>query len=459
MRRTPRRRSLSGVLAVALLLAACASGPVTPEVGAPDDSAGAPDAPVAGEVSLVHPFTRDQDLADLRALLAAFEAAHPGVVVREEAAADLATVVEERVAAGAPPDAIVSSSPLLLRDLAADGVVLPLDDVLDRSRLATELVAGLLDLGTSDGTSEGTLVAIPLRVSPRSLVWYAPSTFADADHAIPTTWDELLDLGAAMAADGLAPWCIGIESGAATGWVVADWVEDVVLRGLGGAEYDRWVAGDLPFAGPAVQRALEERMLPIWSDESVFGGRALLGEQPFNLAALGILGEDPDCGMHRQALVAEQFILAAVPDARFGVDYDFFALPPIVPGEQPMIGAVDHVAVTTDDPATTALVRYLATAEAGASWSPVGGFFSPFVTVPDAGPDGSSIPDSSAARASEILATVTAFRIDGSDQMPPDVGASAQPGSFWSEMAAWARDERSLAEALANIDERFARSR
>lgn len=459
MRRTRRRRSLSGVLAAALLLAACSSGPGSPETGVPVDPAGAPEAPVAGEVTLLHPFTRDQDLADLRALLAAFEAAQPGVVVREEAVTDLATVVEERIASGAAPDVIVAPSPVLLRDLAADGVVLPLDDLVDRSRLDAALVPGLLDLGTSDGTSEGTLVAIPLRVSPRSLVWYSPSTFADGGHAIPTTWDELLALGETMASDGLAPWCIGIESGAATGWVVADWVEDVILRALGGVEYDRWVAGELPFADPAVQRALEEYMVPIWSEGSVFGGRALLGEQPFNLAALGILGEDPDCGMHRQALVAEQLILAAVPDARFGVDYDFFALPPVVPGEQPMIGAAEHVAVTNDDPTTVAFVRYLATAEAGASWSPGGGFFSPFVSVPDAGPDGSSIPDSSAARASELLAMVTAFRIDGSDQMPPDVGASALPGSFWSEMAAWARDERPLAEALANIDERFARSR
>ena len=60
---------------------------------------------------------------------------------------------------------------------------------------------------------------------------------------VPQTWDELLALADQIVADGGIPWCIGIESGGATGWPATDWVEDVMLRTAGAEKYDQWVAG------------------------------------------------------------------------------------------------------------------------------------------------------------------------------------------------------------------------
>ena len=34
-----------------------------------------------------------------------------------------------------------------------------------------------------------------------------------------------------IADDGDTAWCIGIESGVATGWTMTDWIEDVIARG------------------------------------------------------------------------------------------------------------------------------------------------------------------------------------------------------------------------------------
>lgn len=445
-----RRLAVLAAISLALGLAACAGDTAVRQESEPLPPPSV-DAPDGGIMTLLHPFTREHERAGLRAVIAAFEAVHPEFSVRDEAVSDLEAEVRARIAAGMPPDAIVASRPDVLERLDAAGSVVPLDELLDTASVETAVVDGLLDLVTFDGT----LVAVPLRVIPNSLVWFNPLTFEQGEYPIPTSWDELLALSDRMAADGLAPWCIGIESGAATGWVVADWMEDVVLRGLGGAQYDRWVAGDLPFSSPEIRRVLEDSMLPIWSDASIFGGRSLMARQPFNAAAVGILGEDPDCGMHRQALVAEDFIRTVAPDARVASDYDFFALPPIRPGGQPMIGAADFVAVTSAGAGPRELMDFLATAEAGEAWAALGGFVSPFPTTFDA----TQYPEESSARAMEILKQVTEFRIDGSDLMPVDVGASARPGSFWSEMAAWARDERTLTDALENIDVLFAGSR
>ena len=42
--------------------------------------------------------------------------------------------------------------------------------------------------------------------------------------------EELFALSDQIVKDGGTPWCIGLESGDATGWPATDWVEDIMLR-------------------------------------------------------------------------------------------------------------------------------------------------------------------------------------------------------------------------------------
>ena len=50
-----------------------------------------------------------------------------------------------------------------------------------------------------------------------------------------------------MIANGDTPLCVGIESGAATGWPFTDWVEELILREQGIDYYNQWVAHEIPF--------------------------------------------------------------------------------------------------------------------------------------------------------------------------------------------------------------------
>jgi alpha-glucoside transport system substrate-binding protein len=433
-------RLIAGAAAIALVAAACG-------VDEPDDDPAAPAE--AGEVTILHAFTGEEDTAGLRDMIDLFNVAHPDIVVREEGTGDFESLARTRIGAGTPSDIILHPQPGLLEDFVGQGVVTPLDGLLDIGRLEGELVGGLLDLATFGGQT----YAIPMRLSVKSLVWFNPTTFDAQGYTIPETWDEMIALSDEMVADGITPWCIGIESGDATGWAATDWVEDILLRTIGGDEYDRWVAGELEFASDEVQGAIEEYMVPIWTnDDYVFGGRAQITREAFGDAVGGILGDDPECGLHRQATFIESFITDLDPGAEFGVDYDFFYLPPVTPGDRPVLGAGDYAALYTDNPAAVTFMEFLATAESGEPWAARGGFLSPYAPVFDS----SVYPTDSAVRASEILADATAFRFDGSDLMPGDVGSSSQSGSFWAEMTSWVLQEKSLTEALTAIDELYA---
>ena len=70
--------------------------------------------------------------------------------------------------------------------------------------------------------------------------------------------------------------------------------------------------------------------------------------------------------------------------------------------------------------------------------------------------DRSIYSSDSAGKASDILGAADAFRFDGSDIMPGDVGASSASGSFWVEITRWIEGQQELREALAEIDRTFA---
>ena len=436
-------RPVAVVMALALVAVACNGN---------DEPAETADS---GEVTILHAFTGEEDVAGLTAILDDFMDEFPNITVLEEGTGDFESLARTRIGAGNAPDIILHPQPGLLEDFWNQGVVQPLDDVVDIDRLEEELVGGLLDLVTFDGQ----LYAVPMRLSLKSLVWYNPATFEAGGYSIPETWDEMMELTEAMAADDIvnAPWCIGMESGDATGWVATDWVEDILLRTIGVDAYDDWVAGDLAFSSPEVKGAIEEYMVPIWTnDDFVFGGQAQIAREPFGTAVNGILGDPADgeleCGLHRQATFIEGFILETDPGAEFGVDYDFFYLPPIDEAHgNPTMGGGDFAAVYTDNPAANTLIDWLTTPEAGEGWAAQGGFLSPFAPVFDA----SVYPSDSARTASDILAEATSFSFDGSDVMPGDVGSSSQSGSFWIEMTNWIQGQKDLETALADIDALF----
>ncbi len=434
-------RPLAAATALALVAVACGDG----DNG---DAAGAD----SGEVTILHAFTGEEDTAGLNAIIAAFNEEYPDIEVLQEGSNDFESLARTRIGAGNAPDIILHPQPGLLEDFYNQGVVQPIGDVVDVEQLESDAVGGLLDLVTFDDQ----LYGVPMRLSVKSLVWYNPATFEAGGYEVPETWDEMMALTDQMASDDLmtAPWCIGIESGDATGWVATDWVEDILLRTIGPEAYDEWVAGDLEFSSPEVSGAMEDYLVPIWTnDDYVFGGQEQIARAAFGDSVSGILGDDPDCGLHRQATFIEGFIQENSPDAEFGTDYDFFYFPPIEEEHgNPVLGAGDFAALYTDNAAARTLIDWLTTPEAGEGWASQGGFLSPYAPVFD----NSVYPSDSSRRASEILAEATAFRFDGSDTMPGDVGSSSQSGSFWIEMTDWIQGNQSLEEALANIDELYA---
>jgi alpha-glucoside transport system substrate-binding protein len=272
-------------------------------------------------------------------------------------------------------------------------------------------------------------------------VWYPKAEFEAAGYTVPETWDELLALSDQILADGTAPWCVGIESGGATGWPGTDWIEDIMLRTASPEAYDQWTRGELPFSSPEVKNAFEI-MGDVWFKEGyVLGGNTSILSTNFGDAPLPLFDDPPSCFMHRQA----SFIPNFFPEgAEVGVDVDYFYLPPIDPQfGKPVLGSGNLISMGRDTPAVREVVKFLITGESVRAEVEAGNVVAPHM---DASLDW--YPNDITRGYAEILQGADTFRFDGSDLMPGEVGA----GSFWTGVVDYVGGE-DLDSVLQTIDE------
>ena len=351
-----------------------------------------------------------------------------------------------QVAGGNPPDIALFTQPLLLAEYVRSGAVAPVPgDVA--ADVASVWSNEWTDLGRVDGVQYG----VPHRSDPKSLVWYKPARFAALGYDVPGSWDELLALTEQAIADGVTPWCVGIESGAATGWVFTDWVEDVLLRRHGADAYDQWVAGDLVFTDPVVIDSFQE-VADLWSSPgAVHAASGTIVETGFGESGPALV--DDACLMHRQAAFFAGFLPDGTPLADGTVNaVDVFYLPS-AGDDTPIVTAGSWAGAFADRPEVWTVVRYLGSSAyannrqaAQAAVSGTSGT-SGFLTAANGLDRNLFSPLDNTVL--DILAAAGPVRFDASDDMPAEVGADA----FWSEGTAFVAGDIDAATAAARIDD------
>ncbi|MCI0344758.1 MAG: extracellular solute-binding protein [Chloroflexi bacterium] len=340
---------------------------------------------------------------------------------------DINAVLTTGVASGILPDLAGLPGPGQMVEWGKSGALKPLDNVLDTATYKADTSAAFVDLGTVDGKIVGVFIKSALK----GLIWYNPATFTgDA----PATWDDVMGTSSG---DADALWCVGVESGAASGWPGTDWIEDFVLRQSGPEVYDAWVAGTHAWASPEIKSAFEAFGEVL---DATFGGADTVVSTNFGDGGNPLFTDPPGCVFHHQASFITDFFKnnGGAADG----DFDFFPMPDINPAYAgAFTGAGDLFGMFNDTPAARDLLKYLVTAEAQQIWVSRGGALSGNTKV-------TSYPDDVSKRSAEILGSAKIFRFDGGDLMPTGLQSA-----FFAAMVEFTQDQSKLDEILAGLDE------
>jgi alpha-glucoside transport system substrate-binding protein len=259
-----------------------------------------------------------------------------------------------------------------------------------------------------------------LSLNDKSLVWTNEPEFTDLGYKAPTDWASFMSLANEMVADGQTPFCLGIESGFATGWPVTDWVETVVLRTAGADFYQRWIKHQVPFDDPLVVNAIrtvgEMVLTPGFLDTTP----AQAVDRPFNFALIDFADKSrclmtPYPSMMPLSLghtLENPVGVFAFPG--FGLGYD-----------DAVVGGGGIAVAVTDRPEVRKVMAALASADFGAGNAQLG--------WPDSLPANSRFDTTTMVNqvmggiVGEVQAAIRSdeFRFDASDAMPAEIGSDA----------------------------------
>jgi len=356
-----------------------------------------------------------------------------GIIVSFQGSDNFEQEIQIQMESGDTPDIALFPQPGGVVDAAQRGYLVALEDVgVDLDEYKANFSEYIVGLGTVDGVAYGGAHAFNLK----SIVWYQPAEFEARGYSVPETWDEMIALADQIVSEGMNPFCFGMYSNGASGWLATDWMEDIMLRtGEGTVTYDKWVNHEIPFNDPVVKNAATLLSQIMHTEGYVVGGTDAIVSTYFGNAQDPMFEKDangnPGCFMHRQA----SFITSFWPEAAqagAGTETTVFPFPAMDDGlPKAALGGGDMFAVFTEgNDAVDAVVDYMLSDN----------FFAAAAQRADNSRIYGHVEFDSSLYSKDITRVLAdaitgalaenAFRFDASDLMPPEVGA----GSFWKEM-------------------------
>lgn len=325
---------------------------------------------------------------------------YPHLVEVVSAGNDLNAFLSARRRTGNQPDVAIFPQIGLITDYARRGWLAPM-----RPAVATCFAPSWNELLTVDGVLYGAWV----KAAHKSLFWYAPDALAN--EVLPQTWEQFVaSVRLLAAAGGRAPLAIG----AADGWVLTDWLENVLTAVASAAQYQELVIGKGDWRGPVVRTALDH-LAEVWAVPGAIadGGRRALVTQNEE-SVLRVVAE------RRAAMVFEGDFVAAVAE-RFrpaGAPSLATFRFPSVNGTRPLLVAGDAAVVLRGSTSGLDLVDWLTGADPFVPWIRAGGYLSPNLRIP-ADAYGADRP---AELADELRSATDPLRFDLSDQLRGSLG-------------------------------------
>jgi alpha-glucoside transport system substrate-binding protein len=401
-----------------------------------------PSANAVDEVTIFGGFGGAQ-AEGFQAELDAFGTAN-GIKITYTTLASYDTDIRVKVKAGQAPNIGMWPQPGGLLEYSS--VLEPIDGLksVDLAGIKKTLVPGWANLATKGGKTYG----LPVSANVKSLVWYNPSNFKAAGLTVPKTDADLIKLTNTIKSKKLGfPWCVGIESGGATGWAATDWMEEYVLRYGGEAQYTAWWKGKLPWSSPTVQKAAKKFADVALTSGNVNGGGKAIAATNFGTTANLFVKDKSKCFMMRQGSFITDFFPDAIKaeyKANNFTNVGVFKLPAPAGTTDAVLGGGDLAAAFDDKAATQKVLNFILSDKLGqgAMLSKYPSYLSAHKTFPSAG-----YANPITKNIAGILSSAKLFGFDGSDLAPAVVNATQ-----WKELTNWISGKKTQKQAFAAID-------
>ncbi|MQA25675.1 MAG: extracellular solute-binding protein [Micromonosporaceae bacterium] len=420
--------------AVALVAAGCGGGGTEgPEEGS-----------LKGEKLTVLGVWSGAEQENFKKVLDAFEDQTGATVTYSSAGDQMSTVLGGQIEGGKPPDVAIVSQPGLMKNLAADGALKPVNKDVEAA-IGENYAPVWKDLGSVDGEVYGVWI----KAANKSLMWYNTQAFEDAGVEEPKTWDEFNTTLSTLADAGTSP----LSVAGSDGWTLTDWFENVYLQVAGPEKYDQLTNHEIPWTDQSVKDTLKI-LGDLWGGaNNIPGGPKAALQVKFQDSVTNVFADNP-----KAAIVYEgDFVggvIGAETNAKVGETAKFFSFPEAKSGAgNSVVGGGDVALALKDGKGAQGLLEFLAAPAAAEIWAKEGGFVSP-----NKGLDLSAYKDDPTRQiAKAIIDSGDNFRFDMSDLAPAAFGGTVGKGE-WKALQDFLGNPTSVEETAKKLESEAAKA-
>lgn len=328
-----------------------------------------PAAAAPAEVRITHSMTGGAQKDAFDAIVAAFEAVHPEIRIKQIVYDDdlySDTGLITQLKSSSPPEIYFQWAGAPIQRDAREGFAMDLSEALAAEGWKDSFIAPAFSqqMGV---LSAGKPYLVPITLDVTNVIWYNKQIFKNAGVAPPANWAELVELTKKLAAANETPFVIGNQEL----WPLGNWASHIASRVVPPDAYEAAFRLEKPFNTPEFEKALS-----LIDEIRQAGG--------FNKDIAG-LGADPAMSTFFQGAAAMHpigswLVSSAAELAEKDFDYDEFNTPlidPAHPLKDSVIGTLTGFAVSpkSQNPQQAiAFLRFFTTPENQIKWAEAGSF-------------------------------------------------------------------------------------
>ena len=207
-------------------------------------------------------------------------------------------------------------------NLGERDIVKSIDEFISEEKMDNYYSSHLQKITTSSSTNKN--YGAFFRLFPNSMIWYSVEKFKEIGSPEFKTYEDILNYTKNYSKEGKNLWCLDIESGASTGWIATNWLEDLILSEYGSDVYDNWSNQDTVSSSDEILNSINNIGKLVFTENAIYGTNKRIVRKEFRNNYNNLLNENVDCvfswGGHYASFYMPQ-------DKQFGRDYDFFKFP------------------------------------------------------------------------------------------------------------------------------------
>ena len=281
-----------------------------------------------------------------------------GIKIKYETHSDIETYLIENN--NSDVDIAIIPNPQGVTNLGERGIVLSIDRIISEETMESYYPKHLQEITTSDISNKN--FGAFFRLFPNSLIWYSVEKYKEIGSPKFNSYNELLEFTNNYSKEYEDLWCLDIESGASTGWIATNWLEDIILNNYGAEIYDQWSNQKILSSEAEILNSINNIGKLVFIENAVYGSNKRIVRKEFRNNYKNLLNKEVDCifswGGHYATLYIPE-------NKQFKTDYDFFKFPS---PHNSIVGIGDILTVLNYDEETKIVFDKLIDESFGKNW-------------------------------------------------------------------------------------------